>query len=87
MLFGRFHNYGVRLSFKSFEIEDSPGCRNDNFTMHEGQSSNSTIATVKCGTVTGDFFSNTQNLLLVFRSNGHISGKGYHINVECKLLL
>jgi len=82
MLYGRFDNYGVRLLFKSFEIEDSPGCRNDNFTMYEGKTTNSTIAAVKCGSVTGDYFSNSQNLLLVFRSNSEISGKGYHINVE-----
>ena len=87
MLYGRFDNYGVRLLFKSFEIEDSPGCRNDNFTMYEGKTTNSTIAAVKCGSVTGDYFSNSQNLLLVFRSNSEISGKGYHINVESKFPL
>ena len=81
---GLFSGYGVRLVFNTFDLEESQGCQNDNFAIYEGQIASSTIADIKCGRFTGDFISKSQNVILVFRSNSVISGKGFSIDVDCK---
>ena len=85
-LHGRDLDFSVRLVFKTFELEDSLGCQNDNFTIYEERISNTTIADIKCGRVTGDFFSKSQNLIIVFKSDSLINSKGFSIDVDCKYL-
>ena len=75
---------GVRLKFNEFDLEDSQGCQNDNFIIYEGRIDSSTIVETKCGRVTGDFFSKSRNLIIVFQSNSLISGKGFSIDVDRK---
>ena len=81
---GRFPDYGVRLEFKVFDLESSPGCQNDNVTIYEGRISNENIVDVKCGSVADDFISKMQNVFVVFNSNSNSNGKGFHINVGGK---
>ena len=81
---GLYPGFSVRLVFKAFDLEDSQGCQNDNFTIYEEQIAKTTIAGISCGQVTGDFFSKSRNLILIFRSNSVISGKGFSIKMDCK---
>ena len=82
--YGKFQDYGMRLEFNKFQLEDSQGCQNDNLTIYEGGMTSSNIKDIKCGNVAGDYFFQSQNLILLFRSNSHINGKGFRINVDCK---
>ena len=84
LVFGRFFDFGVRLVFSAFELESSQGCQNDNITVYEGETTNANMAAVKCGNATGDFISKSRSTLVVFRSNSHLSSKGFGIKIECK---
>ena len=74
----------MRLSFQAFDLEDSQGCHNDSITIYNGQIMNSAIEAIKCGHVSGDVFVQSRYLIAVFRSNSHLSSKGFNINVEGK---
>ena len=73
---------GVRLDFKTFDVEASEGCQNDNLTIYNGSISTSNIIEVKCGKLTGDAFYRANKLIAVFRSDSKINSKGYNITVE-----
>ena len=82
---GRMKDFGVRMEFIKFELENSHGCQNDNLTIYEGgEMTSSNITAIKCGIVTRDFFSKSPNVIAVFRSNSYINKKGFRINVDRK---
>ena len=81
---GSILGFGIRLEFKTFDLEDSEGCQNDNFTIYEGRITNSSATETRCGTVNGDFISQSQYVTVVFKSNSHLSRKGFSVNVGCK---
>ena len=74
----------MRLEFKFFELEESQGCQNDSLTIYNRPYVGSPIISIFCGSVSGDFFFQSNNLLAVFRSNSYISKKGFSIKVDRK---
>ena len=83
----KFAEFGMRLEFNSFDLEDSAGCVNDNFTIYKNSISSSNILDTKCGRVTGDAIFTARRVIAVFKSNSRLNAKGFNIKVESKYFM
>ena len=63
-----------RINFNLFQLQQSPGCVNDSLKMYE----NGTLKTTLCGPYSRGLTSSDNNVLLVFKSDGSITDRGFY---------
>ena len=63
-----------RINFNVFQLQKSPGCVNDSLKMYE----NGTLKTTLCGPYSRGLTSSDNNVLLVFKSDGSITDRGFY---------
>ena len=80
-------NFGFKLVFNVFDLENSTGCENDSLSVYNGAISDSNLITKRCGKQTPDLLSTTSQLTAQFLSNYLVSGVGFRVSVYGKFII
>ncbi|XP_071443305.1 cubilin [Hetaerina americana] len=73
----------IRVTFMTFHVEDSNGCRFDYVQIHNGNSENSPLMARLCGVnVPRPYLSTGNTMMIQFKTDASVSGKGFHLRYE-----
>ncbi|XP_077300380.1 cubilin homolog [Arctopsyche grandis] len=73
----------MKVTFLSFDLEDSTSCRFDYVAIYDGSSEQDNLIGRYCGgKLPTSFISSSNNLLIIFRSDWSHTKKGFHIRYD-----
>ena len=78
------NDFGFRLVFNVFSLENSTYCTNDSFSIYDGASSSSSLMEKRCGKERGDLVTKSSQITARFLTNSHISDIGFNVSVYGK---
>ena len=74
-------DYGFRLVFNDFSLENSTGCRNDNLSIYKGSVSTSNLISKRCGKEQYGIGTTSTLLTAHFLTNSYVSDVGFNVSV------
>ena len=75
------YDYGFKLVFNDFHLENSTGCKRDSLSIYDEATSYSTLIAKRCGENDSEIISTSSKLKAQFVTNALVSNIGFNVSV------